>query len=129
MALEPAAVIQRFANGDAVQPGLQGAALTEMANALECFQENFLGGIGGIGSVAEHAENQVKDGTVVVSDQPVEGRFRAGLQLGDKVGFISAPREGAGPIGHGVPFFASAESGCGELACSGWAVNPNLCPL
>ena len=65
-------------------------------------------------------ENQVENGTVVVSDQPVESRFRTSLQFGDKVGFISAPREGAGPIGHGVPFFALAEPGCGEPACSGW---------
>ena len=120
VALEPAAVIQCFANGDAVQPGLQGAALTEMANTLECLQENFLGGIGGIRSVAEHAEDQIENGTVVVSDQPVEGRFRTGLQLGDKVGFISAPREGTGPIGHDVPFFALAETGGGEPAYSGW---------
>jgi hypothetical protein len=25
------------------------------------------------------------------------------LQLGDEFGFVLAPREGAGPIGHGVP--------------------------
>jgi len=37
---------------------------------------------------------------MIVSDEPVEGRLRAGLQLMDKIGFIAAPRKGTSPIGH-----------------------------
>src|SRR5882762_3819487 len=86
MALEPALVIQRFANGDAVEPRFQRAALAETANAAKGFQENFLGAVSGIGSVAKHAENEVIDRRMVVRDEPVEGRLRAGLQLMDEFG-------------------------------------------
>ena len=109
MALEPAAMIQGLADGDAVEPGLQRTALAETANSFEGFQENFLRGVGGIRGVSQHAENQIVDRTVVMVDEPVERRLRAGLQLGDKFGLIPAPRESAGPIGHGLPFFAYAE--------------------
>ena len=42
---------------------------------------------------------------MVVGDEPVEGGFRAGLELVDQFGFVTPPREGAGPIGHAVPFW------------------------
>ena len=104
VALEPALVIQRFANRDAVEPRFQRAALAEIANPAEGFQENFLGAVGGIGSIAEHAENEVIDRSMVVRDEPVEGRLRAGLQLVDEIGFIAAPAKGTSPIGHCRPF-------------------------
>ncbi len=104
MALEPALVIQRFANGDAVKPCFQRAALTKITDAAKSLQENFLGAVGGIGSVAKHAEDKVIDRRMVVRDEPVEGRLRAGLQLMDEFGFIAAPRKGTGPIGHCRPF-------------------------
>src|SRR5579862_5018635 len=37
--LEPAAVVEGFANGDPVQPGFQGTSLTKLADALEGFQK------------------------------------------------------------------------------------------
>jgi hypothetical protein len=46
---------------------------------------------------------------MIVSDEPVEGRLRAGLQLMDKIGFIAAPRKGTSPIGHCRPFRPAAE--------------------
>jgi len=91
MTLEPALMIQRFANGDAVEPRFQRAALAEIANAAKGFQKNFLSAVGGIGSVAKHAEDEVIDRRMVVRDEPVEGRLRAGLQLMDEFGFIAAP--------------------------------------
>ena len=91
MTLEPALVIQRFANGDAVEPSFQRAALTEIANAAEGLQENFLGAVGGVRSVAKHAEDEVIDRRMVVRDEPVEGRLRARLELVDEFGFIAAP--------------------------------------
>src|SRR5439155_18914607 len=81
VALEPALVIQRFANRDAVKPRFQRAALAEIANAAEGFQKNFLGAIGGIGSIAKHAEDEVIDRRMIVRDEPVESRLRASLQL------------------------------------------------
>ena len=57
MALEPAAVIERFADSDAVEPGLERAAAMEAANSLEGFQKNFLSSVGGIGSITEHADD------------------------------------------------------------------------
>jgi len=39
MPLEPAPVVQRFANGDAVKPSFQGAAPAEISNATKGFQE------------------------------------------------------------------------------------------
>src|SRR5450755_3991943 len=110
MTLEPAAVIQSFADSDTVQPGFQGAATAETTNAAKRFQENFLGTIGSVGHLAKHAKYQVEDGSVVMGDQPVECRFRAGLQLDDQFGFIAAPREGAGPIGHCRPFRPASRS-------------------
>ena len=109
VALEPALVVQRFANRDAVEPRFQRAALAEIANPAKGFQENFLGAVGGIGSIAEHAENKVIDRSVVVRDEPVEGRLRAGLQLMDEIGFIAAPTKGTSPIGHCRPFRPAAE--------------------
>jgi len=104
MAFEPALVIQRFADGDAVQPRLQRATLAEIADAAESLQENFLCAVGSIGSVAKHAKDEVIDRCMIVSDQPVEGRLRAGLQLVDEIGFIAAPAKGTSPIGHCRPF-------------------------
>jgi len=104
MTLEPALMIQRFANGDAVEPRFQRAALAEIANAAKGFQENFLGAVGGIGTVAKHAEDEVIDRRMVVRNEPVEGRLRASLQLMDEFGFIAAPRKGTSPIGHCMPF-------------------------
>src|SRR5882672_11757453 len=54
MPLEPALVVQRFTNRDAVKPSFQGTALAEIANAAKSFQENFLGAVGRVRSVAEH---------------------------------------------------------------------------
>src|SRR5437899_11754303 len=99
VAFEPALVIQRFADGDAVEPRFQRAALAEIADAAEGLQENLLGAVGGVRSVAEHAEDKVIDRRMIVSDEPVEGRLRAGLQLIDEIGFIAAPRKGTSPIG------------------------------
>ena len=76
----------------------------ESANAAKGFQENFLSPVGGVGTVSKHAKNEVVNGTMIVRDQPVESRFRTGLQLDDEFGFIVAPRQGASPIGHGRPF-------------------------
>ena len=84
-------MIQRFSDGDAVEPRFQRAALAEIADAAKGLQENFLGAIGGVGSIAEHAEDEVIDRGMVVGDEPVEGRLRAGLQLVDEIGFIAAP--------------------------------------
>src|ERR1700730_3370820 len=104
MALEPALVIERLTNGNAIEPGLQGTALPKTANTAKRFQENFLGAVCGVGHIPEHAQNQVIDRAVVVRNQPVEGRFRSGLKLGDELGLIAAPREGTGPIGPCWPF-------------------------
>src|SRR5260370_432606 len=104
MALEPTLVIQRFANGDAIEPSFQRAALAETADAAESLQKNFLGAVGGIGSVAQHAEDEVIDWRMIVRDEPVEGCRRAGLQLMDEFGFIAAPTKGTSPIGHCRPF-------------------------
>src|SRR5262249_5287130 len=90
--LEPAAMIERLTNRDAIEPRLQRTAAEEIANPFERLEKNFLRGVGGVGCVPEHAENQVEDGGVVVRDQPVEGGFRAGLKLADELGFVTAPR-------------------------------------
>ncbi len=91
MPLEPALVVQRFANRNAVKPSFQGAAPAEIANAAKGFQENFLSAVGRVRSVAEHPEDEVIDRRMIVGDEPVERRLRAGLQLVDEVGFIVAP--------------------------------------
>src|SRR6516164_6693756 len=104
MTLEPAAVIEGFAYGDAIEPGLQRAAPPKLANTLKGLEKNLLRAVRGVRGIAEHAQDEVKHRGVVVGDQPVECGFRAGLQLGDQFGFVAAPREGAGPIGHAVPF-------------------------
>src|SRR2546422_3403170 len=61
MPLEPALVIQSFANRDAIEPRLQRASPAEIPYAAESLQENFLRAVGSVGSVAEHAEDQVID--------------------------------------------------------------------
>src|SRR5207245_3832837 len=93
-------VIQSFANGDAIEPRLQRASAAEIPYAAESLQENFLRAVGGVGSVAEHAEDQVIDRSVIMGDEPVEGRLRASLQLVDEFGFVAAPSKGASRIGH-----------------------------
>jgi len=108
MAFEPAFMIQRLADGDAVEPRFQRAALAEMANAAKGLQENFLATVSGIGSVAKHAENEVIDRRMIVRDEPVEGRLRPRLQLMDEFGFIAAPTQGTSQIGHCRPFRPAA---------------------
>ena len=91
MALEPALLVQRFANGDAIEPGLQGTALAELAYAAKSLQENFLRAIGGVRGVAQYAEDEVINRRVIVGDQPIEGRLRARLELMNEFGFTAAP--------------------------------------
>src|ERR1700687_5734878 len=104
VALEPALVVQGFAKGDAVEPGFQGASLAKTSDSAKRFQENFLRSLRGVRGVSEHTQDQVVRRAVVVGDQPVKGGFGTGLQLGHQLRFIAAPREGAGPGGHGTPF-------------------------
>src|SRR6267143_176006 len=104
MPLKPALVVQRLANGDAIEPSLQRAALAEIANAAKGLQENFLGAISRVRSVAQHAEDEVVDRRMIVGAEPVECRLRASLQLVDEFGFIVAPKKGTSPIGHCRPF-------------------------
>jgi len=94
MPLKPALVVQRLANGNAIEPSFQRAALAEIANAAKGLQENFLGAISSVRSVAQHAEDEVVDRRMIVGDEPVECRLRASLQLVDEFGFIVAPRKG-----------------------------------
>jgi len=89
--LEPAPVIQRFANGDAIQPSLQRTALPEAANATKSLEKHLLRAIGGVRRVTQHAEDEVVDRSVVVGYQPVKRSLRASLQLGDKLTFVAAP--------------------------------------
>jgi hypothetical protein len=42
---------------------------------------------------------------MIVRDKKIERGLRTGLQFGDKFGFVTAPRESAGPIRHAVPFW------------------------
>src|ERR1700675_2209473 len=79
MPFKPAPVVERFANGDAVQPSLQGTAVAETTYTAKCFQKNFLGAIGGIRSISEHTEDQIVDRSVVMSDEPDERSFGTGL--------------------------------------------------
>ena len=75
VAFEPALVIQRFPDGDAIKPGFEGTAVTEAANSAESFEKNFLSAIGGIAGISQDSEDYVVDRGVIVGDQPVEGRF------------------------------------------------------
>jgi len=79
MALGPSLVVQRFADGDAIEPSFERAALTETANATERLEEDFLGAIGCIGDIAEHAQYKVIDGAVIVGNKPVKGCFGSSL--------------------------------------------------
>src|SRR5205814_6487545 len=57
MTLEPAAMVEGFANSDAVKPSLQRAALAKMANPFEGFKKNFLRAVCRVGRIGQHAEN------------------------------------------------------------------------
>src|SRR5437879_6480610 len=61
VAFEPAAMIERFADADAIEPGFQRAALPETANATKSLEEDFLRAIGGVRRITEHAEDEVID--------------------------------------------------------------------
>ena len=110
VALEPAAIVESFADGDAIKPGLEGAALAKIANSFEGFQENFLSGIGGVCRVSEHSQDEVVNRSVIVSDEPVECGFRARLQLGNEFAFVATPGKGTSPIGHGLPFWPTSSA-------------------
>ena len=110
MTLEPALVIQGFANGDTIEPSFQRAALAKIANSFKGFQENFLSGIGGVCRVSEHSQDEVVNRSVIVSDEPVECGFRARLQLGNEFAFVAAPGKGTSPIGHGLPFWPTSSA-------------------
>src|SRR5262249_16142996 len=66
--------------------------------------------VGRVRRIAQHAQYEVEDCGMVVSDQPIECCFRAGLKLSDQLRFVTAPREGAGPIGHALAFLAPPAS-------------------
>jgi hypothetical protein len=51
MPLPPAALVRRFAQRDAVDPGTQRRLAVKSANSAEDLHENFLGQIGGVGGL------------------------------------------------------------------------------
>jgi hypothetical protein len=65
--------------------------MPEILDTLKRFQKDFLSAVGRIGSVGEHAQDQVENRSMVVGDQEIERGFRTGLQFGDKFGFVTAP--------------------------------------
>ena len=65
--------------------------MPKTANPTKCFEEDFLCAVGRVRYIAEHAQNQVIDGTVIVGDQPIERGFGIRLQFGYQPGFVTAP--------------------------------------
>jgi hypothetical protein len=51
-----------------------------------------------------------------MGNENVESGFRAGLQLRDEFGFVTAPRKSAGPIRHAVPFWRGVFFGSGFVS-------------
>ena len=57
MALEPTAVIEGLANRDAVEPSFQRTAVAEISYPIEGLEKHFLGAVGRIGWIAQHAQD------------------------------------------------------------------------
>jgi len=77
------------------------------------------------------AADEVIDRRMIVSDEPVEGRFRAGLQLVDEIG-SSRPQERAlaqsDTAGLSGPTFTSILADAGpRTILHGWLLGPPCC--
>src|SRR5260370_42555607 len=72
VALEPPLVVQRFSNGDAVQPRFQRTTLAKASDSTKRLQENFLGSVRRVRCVSQHAQDQVVDRAVIMRDQPIK---------------------------------------------------------
>jgi hypothetical protein len=73
----------------AEQPGFEGAAAVAV-QAAKSGDEGFLGGIGGLGIVAENAQGGVVERILVGQHEPVEGLEVTMLRVVDQGGFIHA---------------------------------------
>src|SRR5438445_1035394 len=91
MTPETAPVIQTLAHRDAIQPGLQGTAVTKRANAPECLQKHLLRHVGSIVRIAQYPGYDRVDRGVIVGHEPVESRFGAAAQLRHDLGFVLRP--------------------------------------
>jgi hypothetical protein len=60
-------------------------------NAAIGFEEDFLGDVGGIVGVVQHALDEAVDGRVVAGYEPIESILGAAAQVGDEFGFIRCP--------------------------------------
>src|ERR1700735_3631849 len=98
----PSPVIQRLANRNSVEPGLQRTAATESTDTTKRAQKNFLGYVGCVGCIRKNSINEVINRGVVIGDEPFESRVRAGLELSDQLRFIAAPRYTGRHIRHCV---------------------------
>src|SRR5215469_12125285 len=70
-------------NGDAIDPSLQTGLAMKILHPPKHLQEDFLGGIGGIGWVGENPVHNAVDGLVEFSNQPGIGVFGSRLELGN----------------------------------------------
>jgi len=107
MALEPATVIKRLPNRDPIEPGFERTSLAKTFYAFEGFEKDFLGAVCRIRRIKPTMpENEVEDRGVIVGDQAIERRFRAGLQLGNQCGFVTAHDRALVPIRQRGAFLA-----------------------
>src|SRR5580704_12344732 len=98
---QPAPVIQRLADGDAVQPGLQRTPASETSNPAKRLEKNVLRDIGGVTGFRDHPGDEAVNGTGVVRYEPVERGAGATLQLRHELGFVLRPWEDARQVRHG----------------------------
>ena len=91
VAPRPAALIERFAHRNAIEPRPQRTSLSKSSYAAERLQEDLLGDIRGVIRVTEHPGHKPVHLAVVVGDEPVERRLGAAAQLRHELGFVPRP--------------------------------------
>ena len=97
---QPAPVIQRFADGDAVQPGLQRTAAPESPDAAKRLEKDILRDVGCVAGLRDHPGNEAVNRARIVRHQPVECRAGSALQLRHEFGFVLRPGKDARQVRH-----------------------------
>jgi hypothetical protein len=84
----PANVADTLVDGDAVQPGAEAGAELEVFQRAEGADKNFLGDVGGLVVIAQHAQGNAIDPLLVSDHQFVESPLLASQELSDQFMFF-----------------------------------------
>src|SRR6185437_6474501 len=96
-----AALIQRFVQGDAIDPCPQTGLALEAGDATENFDEDFLGDVGSVAGIRKDAVDEAVEGLLIPGDEPGKGFLRPRLELLNHNSFFGMNADDPCQIAHG----------------------------